>query len=104
QVLEPLGEEIGRDARKAAPNVGIAARTADQKLTNDEEGPAITDHIECLGDGAVLTVSTHGQRYYLTIIKSSESLRLSTFKRDTMFRPYILLKAASILAAIQCVA
>lgn len=59
QVSEPLREQVRRDAGKALGELSVA-RGSDQELTNYQQIPAVTYHIECPGQPAVLTVApTH---------------------------------------------
>jgi len=54
---KPFREQVGGNAGESCLQLGIARRT-DKELSNDEEAPAVTDHIECSGEPAELAVGT----------------------------------------------
>ena len=59
QFAEALGEQVGGDPGQAVMEVGVAAGPLQEQLAHDQQVPAIADHVEGLGDGAVLLVRTH---------------------------------------------
>jgi hypothetical protein len=59
EVAKALGEQVGGDTRQAVMEVGVPARRLQEQLAHDEEVPAVADHVECLGDRAVLLVGAH---------------------------------------------
>ena len=56
EVRETAGEHARADSGQSLGQVRKAPR-AEQQLASDEQGPALTDHVEGSGDGAVLVVA-----------------------------------------------
>jgi hypothetical protein len=57
--LEPVGEHTGADPSKAAPEVAEAEWTG-EKVSNNEEGPALPEKLGRSGEGAELGVAKLG--------------------------------------------
>jgi len=62
ELPEAVREQVGGDARQPALQVGVPARALQEELPDDEQGPPVTDHVECLGYRAVLAVGPHDPR------------------------------------------
>ena len=58
QVLEPRGQRIGADSRQALDQIAEPERP-EQQIAQDEQRPAIPDHVEGGGDAAQLGVAAH---------------------------------------------
>src|SRR3954453_10200759 len=50
EVAQAVGEQIGRDAGEAVAEVGVAASVAQQQLADDQQGPAVADDVQRLGE------------------------------------------------------
>src|SRR5258707_292142 len=56
---QTISENARRNAGKPFGQVGITTRALDQELAQDEEAPAVTDHVERTSSGAGLVVRLH---------------------------------------------
>ena len=55
EFVKALGQKICRDARQLRTQVAVAARASDE-LAHDQQCPALTEHVEPIGDRTVLVV------------------------------------------------
>src|SRR6202040_4416998 len=56
EFAQPVGEQVGGDTRQGHAQVGVTAGAADE-LAQDQQRPALAEHVEALGDRTVLVVS-----------------------------------------------
>src|SRR5258708_33308668 len=49
--LQPIGQGVGGDPFAGSEKVAVAGLAA-QQVTNDQQGPAVAEHVERTGDGA----------------------------------------------------
>src|SRR5262249_49119480 len=52
---QPGGEHVGRDTWESRMQIGVPKRS-EKQLADDEQRPAIAEHVQCLRDRAVLPV------------------------------------------------
>ena len=65
EVLEPAqaaGQQVGRDRRERALQVGVA-RDAAQQVAHDQQRPAIAHGVEGRGDRALVRIGGHGRHF-----------------------------------------
>src|SRR6476620_6936466 len=62
ELLESAGQDVGPDAGQRVDEVGVALGSVEE-LTDDEQGPPLTDEVEGVGDRAVLVVALHDFRF-----------------------------------------
>jgi hypothetical protein len=53
--VKALGQKICRDARRLRTQVAVAAWTSDE-LAHDQQCPALTEHVEPVGNRTILVV------------------------------------------------
>ena len=56
EFAQPLGEQVGGDPGEPVAQVGVPARAAQRQLADDQQRPAVADHIQRFRDRAVLVV------------------------------------------------
>ena len=56
ELTQSIGEQVRRDPRQAAAQIGVAAGVAQQQLAHDQQRPAVADDVERLGETAELPV------------------------------------------------
>jgi len=59
QELQPFGREIGAHPGQVVEQLAIAPRPG-QQLAGDQQGPALTDHVESSGQSAILFIRSFG--------------------------------------------
>ena len=59
EVAQAIGQQVGGDAGHAGLQIRVSEPAAEQQLAHDEQGPAIADEFERLGQRAVLVVAPH---------------------------------------------
>ena len=60
QLAKPVGQQVGRDAGQLGAQVAVPAGASDE-LAQDQQRPSLAEHVEALGDRAVLLVAPwHG--------------------------------------------
>ena len=62
KLADPVGQQVGRDSRQPVLQVGVPAGAAGEQFPDDQQCPPVTYDVERLGDGTVLTVTTHKPR------------------------------------------
>src|SRR5271165_5606113 len=55
EFVKALGQKVCRNARHLRTQVAVATRTSDE-LAHDQQCPALTEHVEPIGDRTVLVV------------------------------------------------
>ena len=75
--LQPIGKDVGGDAFGRGKKVAVAGLAA-QQVTNDEQGPAVTEHVERTGNGATraLGVASAGRAWLSNLHIASITARL----------------------------
>src|SRR5207248_6630140 len=93
EVAQAIGEQVGRYAGQAMEQVGVAAAAAQQQLADDQQIPAIADHVERPRDGAVLAVGPHAGILHEPpeeITHILENLKQMRYKARMRTKPLIL--------------
>jgi len=72
ELAQPLGEQVAGDPGQPVAQVGVPARPAQRELADDQQRPAVADHVERFRDRAVLVVGPHCRTY------SNRRWRIST--------------------------
>src|SRR5215470_15610829 len=87
--LEPLGEDVGREAGQAGLQIAEAARASEQ-IAHHEERPAIAHHLEGLGYRAALPVELrHGSSLGEGLTKKQVTIILQVMTSTVAVAPRV---------------
>src|SRR5690349_24172050 len=59
ELAEAVREQVGGDAGQPVLQVGVPARALQEQFPDHQQGPAVPDHVQGLGDRAVLAITAH---------------------------------------------